>query len=521
MPGAVRLRSESQTETRLTGDSPRSGDYGRSVSDADETDRLVAEILDGSAIGVAAFGVERALVVGFSLLVTTTLGPAAYGYLSVFTRARTILEELLTGIVSGHSRTLPRYERPGQRSVLLVSLAFLVLGWAVFAAAVVGFRRDIVAVTLLEPQHTSALVAFAAGVLPTLLLLYAASVFRAYRRIRQSVVTSRVVRPAATVASVGLAVGVGATRITSVWSAVVVGSAAAAVVVSVVLWRDTPVSDDGSNRTAARDYATYVAGTSAVAVLGAAQRQVVFLLMAVVLSPVAAGVFSLSALLAAIVRWPLKATNRAVSALVAELSDDGDDIEGVYRRTSRLAAFGAAPIVIAVIPFSRELLAVFADSYAGGAAVLAAAVAGQYVATLLGSNGLFLLMTDNERLTALLHAVHVAVVLPVMVVAVLRYGLLGLGGAYSFSLVFNNATESWLLYRLEGVRPFTTGHWILVATVVGATAIGLLVANLLPLVWSALVVAMTTVGATALGYWIALDDRDRRAARAVVSSAAG
>lgn len=488
------------------------------MPDGDETDQLVAEILDGSTIGVVAFGVERVLVVTLSLVVTTTLGPAAYGYLSVFTRARTVLEELLTGVVSGHSRTLPRYENPGQRSVLRVSLVFIVVGWAVFAAIVVGFRRDVVAVTLLEPRHTSAVAVFAVGVLPTLLLLYAASVLRAYRRIRESVVISRVVRPAATVVSVSLAVEVGVTRIASVWTAAVVGLTVTAIVVGAVLWRDTPISGDESNRTAARDYTAYVAGTSTVAVLGAAQRQVVFLLMAVALSPVAAGVFSLSTLLAAVVRWPLKATNRAVSALVAELSDEGDDIGAVYRRTSRLAAFGAAPIVIITVPFSREILAVFADSYAGGAAVLAAAVAGQYVATLLGSNGLFLLMTDNERLTALLHIVHVAVVLPVMVVAVLRYGLVGLGGAYLFSLVFNNVTESWLLYRLEGVRPFTPGHWMLAAAVLGATVFSLSVTAFVPLVWSMAVVAVTTVAATLLGYQVALDDQDRRAARAVVSS---
>lgn len=104
--------------------------------------------------------------------------------------------------------------------------------------------------------------------------------------------------------------------------------------------------------------------------------------------------------------------------------------------------------------------------------MLVAAVVGQYVATLFGSNGLVLLTTDNERRTSLLHAAFAIVVFPSTIVAVLRHWLPDLGGAYLFPLVFNDVTESWLPYRLEDVRPFTIGHWLLVVVVTDGTVVG-------------------------------------------------
>ena len=95
--------------------------------------------------------------------------------------------------------------------------------------------------------------------------------------------------------------------------------------------------------------------------------------------------------------------------------------------------------------------------------MLILAVAGQFFAVLAGSNGLLLLMTDNERPTAVLHAVHAVIVLPVMIVLARRHGVVGLGVAYWFFLAFNNVTELWLLGYLEGVWPFTREHWLLAA----------------------------------------------------------
>jgi len=486
--------------------------YSHTVSE-DTEDRLLREIADKGGIGVAAFGVERALSIAFSVFVTAVFGAAVYGYLSVFRRARTVLEELLTGLTSGHSRTIPRWGEAGQRSILFASLV-LVAGLALsLGVAIVAFSGQILTHTLFAPRHRTTLVVFAVGLLPTIGLSYAASALRAYRQIRLSVFVSRVLYPGAVIVGAGGAAVVGARGATGVWFGVVAALVVAATGVLWTLTRRVPLAVTVEKPAAVRDFLTYVAGTSMVGLLGASQRQVVFVLMAILLSPVSAGLFSFSLLVAAIVRWPLKGINRALSAIVSELHGDGDSaaIGRLYRRTSRVAAFGAVPIVVGILPYYRPLLQTVSSEYETGLVVLPLAMIGQFAAVAAGSNGLVLLMTDNERPTAALHAVHAVVVLPVLIALTHWYGIVGLGVAYTFSLFFNNATELLLLRRLEGFQLLTPGHWALAGLCCGGVVVGLLLVSRVPVVASFPVVAALAVGVAVFAYHVVLSSADRRA----------
>ena len=482
------------------------------MSERDDEERLLQEIADKGGAGVVAFGVERALSLAFPLVVTAGAGAAVYGYLSVLRRMRTVLDEMLTGLSSGHSRTIPRYDESGQRSVLFASLVLVVGTGLGLGTAVVALRGQIVSHSLFERRHLLTLTVFAAGLVPTVLLAYAASVFRAYRRVRRSVLVSRVARPGAVLLAATVAVGAGATGATGVWLSVVTGLMAVAVVALAAVAWTTPLGLDSVRTAPVGDFLTYVAGTSLVGLLGAGQRQVVFVLMAVTLSPVGAGLFSLSLLVAGVIRWPLKGINRALSAIAAELYDDEEmaAVGRLYRRTSRVAAFLTVPVVVMTVSHARDILTAFSAAYSTGGLVLALAVAGQFVAVLAGSNGLLLLMTDNERPTAALQALHVVVVLPVMLVLARRYGVVGLGAAYAFSLLFNNATELWLLRQLEGVRPFTREHWLIAGLCALATLCGSAVAATTPLLVSLPSTVVLTVGVTALLYRRLLTDTDRQ-----------
>ncbi len=484
----------------------------------DAEDRLLREIADKGGVSVAAFGVERALSLAFSVGATAAFGAAVYGYLSVFRRARTVLEELLTGLTSGHSRTIPRWETAGQRSVLFASL-LLVVGFALsLGVGVVALSGRIPAHTLFAPRHRTALILFAVGLVPTVCLSYAASALRAYRQVRRSVFVSRVVRPGAVVVGVGAAAAAGAGGLTAVWLAVVAALTAAAVAVMATLPRLVPLAATLDRPAAVRDFLAYAASTSLVGLLGASQRQAAFLLTAVALSPVSAGLFSLSLLVAGVVRWPLKGINRALSAVVAELHGGGESaaVGRLYRRTSRVAAFTALPIAVVVTPHYRPLLRAVSPAYEAGLVVLPLAVAGQFLAVVAGSNGLVLLMTDNERPTAALHAVHAAVVLPVMVALTRWHGVVGLGAAYAFSLCFNNVTELLLLRRLEGIRLLTAGHAALAGLCCAGVLVGLLLVGRTPVAVSVPAVTALAVGIAVFAHRVVLSPADRRAVRVML-----
>ena len=482
------------------------------MTEREDEERLLREIADKGGISVVAFGVERILALSFSFVVTAGLGATVYGYLSVFRRMRAILDEVLTGLASGHSRTIPRYGESGQRSVLFASLLLVIGVGGTLGAAVIVLRGPIVARTLFEPRHLTAVVVFAVGLVPSMVIIYTASAFRAYRKVRRSVFVSQVARPGAVLLGTAVAVTVGVTSPAGVWLTVVAMLTVVGAVTLCALARETPMAPVLDRTDAIRDFLTYVGGTSLVGLLGASQRQVVFVLMAVVLSPVSAGVFSLSLLIGGAIRWPLKGINRALSAIAAELYDNGETraIGRLYRRTSRVAAFLTIPVIAVVVPHAEWILGTFSEAYGYGAPVLILAVAGQFLATLAGSNGLLLLMTDNERPTAVLHAVHVVVVLPVMIVLARRYGVVGLGVAYWFSLAFNNATELWLLRYLEGVWLLTREHWLLAGCAVCVALSGSAVATAAPVVVSVPVSAAVGVCVTASVYRWLLPDADRR-----------
>ena len=125
-------------------------------------------------------------------------------------------------------------------------------------------------------------------------------------------------------------------------------------------------------------------------------------------------------------------------------------------------------------------------------------------------------MTDNERLTAALHAAHVIVVLPVMIVFARWYGVVGLGAAYAFSLCFNNVTELLLLRRLERIRLLTAGHLALAGLCCGGVLVGLLLVGRTSIVVSLPASVVLAVGIAALAYRVVLSPVDRRAVGAML-----
>jgi O-antigen/teichoic acid export membrane protein len=98
---------------------------------------------------------------------------------------------------------------------------------------------------------------------------------------------------------------------------------------------------------------------------------------------------------------------------------------------------------------------VFNDAYARQATVLRVVLLAQYAATVFGSVGLLLLMTDNERASLFTQVVNASAALPLMIFLTVHFGPLGLGVAYLLSLLVNNTTELLVLYSRDGLAPFS------------------------------------------------------------------
>ncbi|WP_299269703.1 lipopolysaccharide biosynthesis protein [Halorientalis sp.] len=486
----------------------------------DSEDDLLVEVVEKASVGVVAFGVERALLVAFSFVVTALSGAVVYGYLSVFVRGETIVKNLVAGIGDGYSRTMARADPSARKSVVTAGLVGIFVTWAVLAGAIVWFRDPLIQLTLLEPRHRSTLLLYALGLLPFVLLRNARDVFRAVRAIRTATLVSHVFRPAALLlgALVGTLVLAADDAVATLWTSVVGATFVGGTVATVLVVRRTGVTL-ARHRALLGAFFRYVVTASGVAILELVQRRAVFVVMAVVLGPVEAGLFSLSVVFGQLVRWPLSGVNTILPPIAARLYDAGraSSLEGLYQRTARLATVAATPVVLLLVPYHRELLTLFSPAYADAAVVLLLVVIGQYLATTFGSVGLVLLMTDNERASLALQVLNAAVALPTILVLTVRFGVVGLGVSYLVAVLFNNATECCLLYVREGFVPFTRTELLSVG--VGFTGLAVAAVATTRL---ATLPGLVVTGAVVIGYlwviWTAiLSDADK----AVITAALG
>ena len=424
-----------------------------------DDDEYLAEIVRKSSVGIAAFTTERLLLAAVAYVTTTVLGAAAYGFLSVFTRGEVISRNLVAGLGDGYTRTVPRVSASARRTVLSVGTAGFVVVWAVIATATVVLRGPLIDATLLRPRHESVVVLFAVGLLPFLLLRNIRDMFRALRRIRVAMLVSRIFTPLTLLAGVMFAVFIGGQSLFGVWLGVAAAALAATVVGAILLTYGTELSIGPvrSHRSVTRDFLRYSVDATGVAVLELVQRRAVFVVMALYLSPVAAGAFSLSIIVGLVVRWPLSGVNGILPPIAASLYSNGEaqTLQRLYQQTSRLATVVTTPVFALGYVYAPDILMAFNDAYTQQSAVLRLVLVGQYAATVFGSVGLLLLMTDNERASLRVQILNASLSLPLMIVLTTRFGPRGLGVAYLVSLILNNTTEFVLLYVRDGFVPFS------------------------------------------------------------------
>ncbi len=165
-------------------------------------------------------------------------------------------------------------------------------------------------------------------------------------------------------------------------------------------------------------------------------------------------------LVGSLVRLPLMAINQFVPPVAAALNDEGhgEALARLYHVTSRIVLVGVAALSIPVVVYRESVMALFGPTFVRYAPLLPGFVAAQFLACAAGSVGILLRMTDHQR--ALL-VVNTAITLFLAVTAIpltIEFGLAGLVASYLLMLGVNNGLEVAVLYRVEGLQPFTLAH---------------------------------------------------------------
>lgn len=463
-------------------------------ADGKSKEDLMYEISEKSVVSIGSFGIKRFLTIIYTYLITSLFGASFYGIFSVFVRMKELSMNFLYGVSKATERTLPRQNTENQKTVLLLNFILLVIIWSLIVIPLILFRDTIVANTVLENNQTESIVIFSATTFPLFIIFSCSSILKAFRRIRISMILSVIGFPVTIIISLILSLlFIQDVTISSFWVIMFIVNSVFSIfaiyTVSIVGNYDYKFD---FNIELAKEYMNYFKSSLLSTIFRILKRRIVFVAMAIYLSPITAGLFSVSLIIGNLARWPLNGINQIFPAIATQLYDaqQKDKLKYLYKTTSKIGAFICTLIILLVIPYATQLLTIFSPEYSNYSIILPIIMSGQFVATIIGSVGLLLLMTDNEEYSFYSNFMTSMVVVPTLILSTQQFGVYGLAISYLVSLVVDNGIQVILLSQLEGLFPITKDHITItvLSTVVLVLNIGS--ASLLPIYASLIVISI-------------------------------
>jgi len=446
-------------------------DADEAPADADDApvDPVEARLADaletvahGATVSVPAILLHQALTVAFTAALTNGFAANSYGLFALARRFQRFAARLSTGFAAGLSRFIPPADSAAERDLVATFAAVLVLavgllfGGGLFVAA-----PAIAAATGKGAGFERFLRVFAVGVPALTWLFTAIGLLRAFEEVVPTNAALRVAFPAGLLAVAGAGAAVGDLLLVAAGVVAVTALVGTAVVAWVARERGLRPRLRGPNAAALhRRYLRFSVPLFLAGFATTTQRLGFYPLIAWFLTGTAGGVFAVGVLVGGLVRLPLMGINQFISPVAAALhaEDHRDALARLYHVTSRLVLVGTTAVATPAILFRAEIMAVFGPTYVRFAPLLPGFVLAQFGASAAGSVGILMRMTDNTRALLYTNVAVTAFLVATAVPLTVAYGLPGLVVGYVLMLSVNNGLEIAVLYRLEGLQPFTRLH---------------------------------------------------------------
>ncbi|GAB7093042.1 lipopolysaccharide biosynthesis protein [Halolamina litorea] len=425
-------------------------------------DDALERVAHGAAVSVPSILLQRALTVAFTAALTNGLGAAPYGLFALARRTQRFLSRIVLGFRNGLSRFLPTADQE-ERDALATFAALLLLGVAtVFGAGLFLLAPRITAFADQSQRFETLLRVFALGMPASVWLFTVTEVLRGIEEVAPLNLTLRLLYPAAQLAvgAVGAFV-VGDIAFVAGGVLAVMGLTGVGAAVWIVRARGFRPRIRGEGLAALRRrYLGYTVPLFLGGIATTTQRLGFYPLIAVFLSGVAGGVFSVGVLVSQLVRLPLMAINQFIPPVAAALNEEGheDALSRLYHVTSRLVLVGVVAAAVPVVVYRETVMAAFGPTFTEYAPLLTLFVFAQIAACAAGSVGILLRMTDHQQALLVTNVVITTVLAAVAVPLTVQYGLAGVVWTYLLMLTLNNGIEVAVLYHLEGLQPFTKRH---------------------------------------------------------------
>jgi O-antigen/teichoic acid export membrane protein len=172
------------------------------------------------------------------------------------------------------------------------------------------------------------------------------------------------------------------------------------------------------------------------------------------------GIYSVAAAMVAYVTLILNSVNQVFSPMIADLHARGDNamLGRLYKALTKWMLGLTLPLAITVIVYARPLMRIFGHDFEGGWPILIIGTTGQLVNCGVGSVGLLLLMSGNQRRLLKVQA-SMAGFMTVANIALIP--IWGIVGAAMAAAITNAGTNAWNLLEVRkvlGFSPFSRSY---------------------------------------------------------------
>lgn len=448
------MTDDEQLTGDATSDDPASGDGVTS----DEREALLS-ISHGAVVTGGGVSIKRGLAIWIEAVLARGLGPELYGVYAFGWRLTNMLLRFANmGANVTLLRDIPAYEDdPGrQRRSAGLAYATTALAATLLGAIVFLVADPINEATIDHPEFPRALGLFAILLVALAFVRMHASALKAAKSANGEVLLNRVLRPAVRLAAALAATALGYSVVGVVGALVVAVGLLAALAYPATVVTIGVRPTFGGLRSEASHFFDHAIPSALSGVGRLIRTRVDVILIGVLLTATAAGVYNVVLVLVGIASIPLVAFNQLLPPVASGLYADGKTgtLNDVYTTVTRLVVTGTVPIVATLIVFGPELLGIFGAEYARGYDVLLVFLIGRFVGNAVGATGFLLSMTNNQYAKMWLEWLLAVLNLVLTYLFVVELGLVGAALGTSVAIGIQNALQLLLLYRFEGLWPF-------------------------------------------------------------------
>lgn len=432
------------------------------MSDETGSDNSLSS-LDSISKGATLFLIGKGIsnVVSFvtNLILTRTLGAGLYGIYS-YLRAIFSLFYVLTRLGSNNSilRYLPEYNGDARMQNIILSIAYLTsLGASVLVFGLVYYFAPVISeYTLDDPLFVDVLRVGALFIPFNTLANITYSSFKAIERMDYHVAVSSIAEPLLRLVFVGGAVLLGYSVIGAAAGLVVTGISVFVLSIIILKHKTDLGRFERPNIDQAKEYYKYSIPLTFSHAGSVLYNRVDILIVGILLSGSAVGIYNIAVLIAGLIALPLTAFNQLFPPIASRLyhNDKTDELENTYGTVTRwIFTISLFPSLVAIL-YSTEILRVFGEEFPEGAAVLILFAFAQLTNSVVGPSGYLLMMTDHQYIV-MFNKLSSGILNAILnYVFILEFGFIGAAVATAGVLTGINILRLVQVWYFEGMAPY-------------------------------------------------------------------